>query len=248
MSVATGALSFLLGPRDPTHCFCGVLGVQGKSSQIFLLWTAWHNFGAGVGGNLTEPPGFSLCGTTLHHAESWGLSHCLFLYLPVLTLNLSWDCSYFVKKNDFVGCRFPISIQFELFQGFLITYVHLEDPFWFFSIAIDLFLNNVLCVISRSLEWEWWVCWAHSYDPVSTGTLWKHCVQSRPAPSSIKILLGLHGDWVRRIDYIKQNLHPDNNDFSNTWTNISFFSYIFFIEWYTSVHTDLRHLLLFIPR
>lgn len=153
-----------------------------RGRHIFLLWTAWHSLGEGALLSLLASPCV---------APHWVHSRSLFLPLPLLTLSLSWDCSCFVKKNDCSCCRLQVSHFHPIWTVSKISYnisppVHLEDPFWFCSIAIVLLLNNVFCVISRSFEWEW--------EAVATGALWKHCVQSISAPSCVKIHLGLHGD------------------------------------------------------
>lgn len=74
-----------------------------------------------------------------------------------------------------------------------VLYVHLEDPFCFPSIAIDLFLSAKLCVISRSLVWEW-EAGMYVQLTLMIQSLQVHCgntVFSLPESSSIKIQLGL---------------------------------------------------------
>lgn len=145
-----GALPFLSGPSNPTYCFCQEWGRQ--IFQYFcsvLLGTVWGK----------DYYWASRLLLLWQHTQScWGLFHgpFLFLSLHLLTLNLSSHCSYFVKKNYSAhgeGCRFLISNQSELFQWCLIC--PSRGSLWFSSIAIDLFLSAKLCVISRSLEWEW---------------------------------------------------------------------------------------------
>lgn len=101
-----------------------------------------------------------------------------------------------------VNCGFPISIQSRLSQGFLVMGVHLEGPFWFPSITVDLFWSAMLCVTSRNLEREWGqvcvmrsLCWSNLW-----GVLWKQ-VQSPPTPSS-KIQRGLPRElgWQNQLN------------------------------------------------
>lgn len=101
-----------------------------------------------------------------------------------------------------VNCGFPISIQSRLSQGFLIMGVHLEGPFWFPSITVDLFWSAMLCVTSRNLERERGqvcvmrsLCWSNLW-----GVSWKQ-VQSPPTPSS-KIQRGLPRElgWQNQLN------------------------------------------------
>lgn len=126
----------LLLPRVGTdrYFFCVPLGTVWGRESYWASWLllVWHHF----------------------HSY-WGLCHGLFLSLPLLAFNLSCNCSCFVKRKHsahVVGCRLPISIQSELFQRFLITYVYLEDLFWFSSIAIDLL--EIMCFESHVGVWS----------------------------------------------------------------------------------------------
>lgn len=102
----SGTLSFISDPSNITHCFCQGWG-QADISAVYCL----AQFG---GGDITEPR---------HTVMLWVIPEPLPLPLsatpdfePVLKLFLSCE------EKPLCSCyssRFPISVQSELFQGFL---------------------------------------------------------------------------------------------------------------------------------
>lgn len=113
--------------------------ITSTSNHTFLPSSVWQDLEEGITlGLLASPP------VAPHTVILRIIPAPLFLllYLPLLTLNLSWNWSctlLMLYSIDFPFQSNPLS------KGFLLISI----------IVMDLFLNTMFHVIFRNLEWEW---------------------------------------------------------------------------------------------